>query len=119
MLFVLKSFYCSQLTSEHYCKILTVDIHQGGGGGPLPGHIGRHAAVVGGVWHLGLQDQEAAGAADDEVWVCVGVYRDPVPEPGHDPGGGLPSRGVAPQLPLSTHLYVGVVGRSLEIFTQI
>ena len=97
--------------------ILTVDSDEGGRGGPLSGHIGCHTAVVGRVGQFGLQDQEAAGAADDEVGLGAGVEGDAVPEPGHHPGTGPAPGRMTPQLSLLPHLDVGVVRRSLEIFT--
>ena len=97
--------------------ILTVDSDEGSRRCPLPGHVGRHAAVVGGVGQFGLQDQEAAGAADDEVGLGAGVEGDAVPEPGHHPGTGSAPGRMTPQLSLLPHLDVGVVRRSLEIFT--
>ena len=97
--------------------ILTEDSHEGSGGCPLSGHVGRHTAVVGRVGQFGLQEQEAAGAADDEVRLGAGVDGDPVPEPGHHLGAGPASGRMTPQLSLLSHLDVGVVRRSLEIFT--
>ena len=100
-------------------EVLTEHSHQGGGGRPLSSHVGRHAAVVGGVGELGLQDQETARAADDEVGVCAGVDRNSVPQPRHDLRLRLTPGRMTPELSLSAHLYVGVVGRGLKIFTQI
>ena len=99
--------------------ILTEHGHQSSGGRSLPGHVGGHAAVVRRVGELGLQDQEAARAADDEVGVRAGVYRDSVPQPGHDLGVWPASGRMAAEFSLASHLYVGVVGWSLKIFTQI
>ena len=100
-----------------WVEILTEDSDEGSRRCPLPGHVGRHTAVVGGVGQFGLQDQEAAGAADDEVRLGAGVDGDPVPEPGHHLGAGPPPGRMAPQLSLLSHLDVGVVRRSLKIFT--
>ena len=100
-------------------EVLTEHSHQGGGGRPLSSHVGRHAAVVCRVWEFGLQDQQAARAADDEVGVRAGVYRDSVPQPGHDLGVWPASGRMAAEFSLAAHLYVGVVGWSLKIFTQI
>ena len=98
-------------------EILTEDSDESRRRGSLPGHVGRHAAVVGCVAQLGLQDQQAAGAAHDEVGLGAGVEGDAVPEPGHHPGAGPAPGRMTPQLSLLPHLDVGVVRRSLEIFT--
>ena len=98
-------------------EVLTEHSHQGGGGRPLSSHVGRHAAVVGCVAQLGLQDQQAAGAAHDEVGLGAGVDGDAVPEPGNNPGAGSSSGRMTAELSLFSHLDVGVVGRSLKIFT--
>ena len=97
--------------------ILTVDSDEGSRGGPLSGHIGCHTAVVGRVGQFGLQEQEAAGAADDEVRLGAGVDGDSVPEPGDHRGAGPTPGRMTAELPLPPHLNVGVVGRSLEIFS--
>ena len=102
-----------------WCWILTVDSDEGGWRGPLSGHVGCHTAVVGRVRELGLQNQEAAGAADDEVGLGAGVDGDSVPQPGDHRGAGPTPGGMTAQFPLSPHLNVGVVGRSLEIFSEI
>ena len=100
-------------------EILTEDSHESRRRSSLSGHVSRHAAVVGCVAQLGLQDQQAAGAAHDEVGLGAGVDGDAVPEPGHHPGAGPSSGRMTAELSLFSHLDVGVVGRSLEIFTQI
>ena len=97
--------------------ILTVDSDEGSRRCSLSGHVGRHAAVVGCVAQLGLQDQQAAGAAHDEVGLGAGVDGDAVPEPGNNPGAGSSSGRMTAELSLFSHLDVGVVGRSLKIFT--
>ena len=98
---------------------LTVDSDQSWTGDPLLGNIASHATVVGGVSQLGLQDQQVAGAADDEVGVLLGVQLHPVPQPAQDLGLRFAPGRVTDQLTLLAHLQLLRVGRRLEISSQI
>ena len=98
---------------------LTVDGDKGGGRGPLLGHVASHTAVVGAVLQPGLQDQEAAVGAHDEVGLLGRVQLDSIPQPSQNIGLGLSSGWMTDQLALFANLYLAGVGRCLEISLQI